>query len=174
MEVVVVLAIIGMLAVMAFWGLRSTGEAEQVAVAQGQLLSDLRSLQNKALTGKVSLGVASEPGTHIATISALPTTTYLTDGVVKNFPLNVEIIAILNGGTPVSPPVFFYFYNPQKTLNFDCPSFACRQVSLSPGGPILQPLGGPVTIRIRGRAGPPRSIILEGSETQVLRIGSTP
>lgn len=169
-EVITVIAIISFLSLLAFYGLGSGRDNQSVANAQSQILSDLRSLQNKAVEGKLSTGVAPGPGTHIAAFPARPASGYTADGQTRTLPRDVNIIQISdqNGIVANNNPVSFFFYSSFKTrfLPTDCSGFSC----LMSGGLPISSLSSPVTIRLRGRSGPDRLIIIEGSQAQVARI----
>lgn len=153
-ELMVVMSIIGILAMMQFYGMHSANDMEKLKAEQKDLIVDLRSLQNKALNGEM-YGASS---THVAVFNS--TTQYQIDGVVG--PSLPSGMTIATNPNPTNGPRVF-FHNPLRTIfTGTCSSYLCDST--------LAPLANSsifITLTYRGNS---RIVTIEGSGTKINRI----
>ncbi|MEK7565694.1 MAG: prepilin-type N-terminal cleavage/methylation domain-containing protein [Patescibacteria group bacterium] len=81
-ELVVVIAIIGVVAVMGFYGLRPGTEAEKLTAAHKELINNLRTAQNNALAG-------SNNGANVMVV--FNANNYVIRGVTYNLPSGITL-----------------------------------------------------------------------------------
>ncbi len=145
-ETIIVISIIGIISTLAFFGIYSTRSVQNLSNAQNELLSNLRSTQNKALSG-------SNIGQTYTFLMDIPNKSYIisTNGSTVNYKWP-EGVAMDNPG-PIC------FFNPNIALS---PTPRCN-------GPTAYDYGADRTITITGSAGT-RVIRISGQGYFVTRI----
>lgn len=143
LELMVVIAIMGFVAVTSFYGLRTLNKTDQTAEAQKQILGNLRAVQNEVLAGSNS-GV-----TRSATFLNGARTSYAIDGVTYPLPAGVAVTALAD--------TIVCFNNPNATTSTCC------------GGAGYACPNRPATLTVSG-TGPSRTIIIEGNGLFITRI----
>ncbi len=148
-ELMVVMSIIGILAMMQFYGMHSANDMEKLKASQKDLIVDLRSLQNKALNGEM-YGASS---THVATFNS--TTQYQIDGNPPE--TNGTTIGVNLGNLRL------FFHNPLRTdFTGTCPTYACQVGSYTTiSGNVV------ITLTYQGKS---RTVTIEGSGAKINRI----
>ncbi len=155
-ELIIVMAVIGIIATIAFFGFGTFNRSQLVIDAQNQLMSSLRAAQNQAQNGAA--------GSSVRAVTLVSSTSYqLPDGTVVNLPVGVTL-------SPSSGTICFA--NPNLT-SFSSPTnlcgsctgsngFACTAGVLSASDLTITVTNGTTT----------RSVIIRGDNMRVIRIDS--
>ena len=126
---VVVLAVIGIMAVLGVYALRQNDEAEKLNKAYLELRSNLRAAQNRAQSGVQDSGSTIISVTQIATLSGL--SSYTIGGRLFQLPTGIIIYVRDDSPTPLTPTSGYsfalYFHNALKTsFSTLCNGFICQ------------------------------------------------
>lgn len=185
-EFLVAIGVIALLLGIGFSAMGPADEGERLRNAQKQLVSDLRTIQNKSYSGELG----STSSTHIATFSgslfspdnyAHPS--YTIDGEQKVLPKNVGLILVdpdPSGGAgnwpySLADSVSIYFYHPAKT-NYSafCAGFSCfTRNETSPLANYGLVTVNPIVLRLvllNSNSTLEKCVKVEGSGTAVSRI----
>lgn len=151
----VVLAVMGTIAVIGFWGLRSSNTGEILANQQKDLVSRLRNTQNKILAGSDGLATRSATFTNSAT-------SYQVDGVTYNLGNNQLI-------SSQAATVNVCFVNVNLTYFAPSASCPCTNAFACDGGGAA--LSSPVNLLILDpQSGLSKEVTIEGSGIFIGRI----
>ena len=168
-ELMVVIAIMGVIGLLSIYGLRSSDDSQIVTSAAKELAGNLRSLQNKAINGSKGSNcfVMQFAGSGSMTYNMVSTV----DSFSQTIPNGVLMTAYDNVGIPLSP-AWVYFLHPSagfanctgQTANA-CGVAACT----APGSPPSTYIVGPLRFTL-SKGGISKSVIVEFTLTQVGRI----
>lgn len=157
-ELVVVIAIVGLISLIGFYGLKPENDAEKLDGAQREFLANFRAAQNNVMAGRNS--------------GATYTLTFNSGGYDINDGLSTKSYNFPAGVTWTAVPGYaICLVNPNKTVLTNCA--AC-----SVGAPATwssfscpaAPVSGMMAMTISGRAGAAKTITVEGSGIFINRI----
>ena len=161
LEVIIVMAVIGILAVLGVYALRHNDDEEKLNTAAMELLGNLRAAKNMAESG-VKLG--ENDTTQVATIAGEVNQNWYTIGnKYITLPIGVTIKIVDSNGTVQTALSSFhyslYFFSPMRTVfsATTCQSFLCQTNPNTTPGSIQ-----PHSVNIS--SGSPLSIVLQNTE----------